>query len=334
MKVNFSIIIPIHKPNYNYLKECLKSISPQLDQDDQLICILNGNTIEENNQIRNYLPLNTTILEQKEGNVSIARNTGISKAKNDYILFIDCDDIIGDNLLESAKKIIGDCNPDYITFMDTSDLSKLNQGDCKNHNVDRDAFLEIWQGKAYRLPYFFQFRSCWNHIYKKDIVLSNNIKFNENQKIAEDTLFNFEYTLNSESFIIVNYTTYYYRQNEKGSSVGYKEDAIDIINTIITNYLKLLVKYNLSPFYYSHLYNEILFNYLPYIFRNCLFHKDNNLSFNKRREILKKYCKNEIIQKAVNTIRTTTIKNKKHRIFLMMLKCKMYSLICLVYKKQ
>lgn len=53
----------------------------------------------------------------------------------------------------------------------------------------------------------------YNRLYLKRIILENDIRFNENVKVCEDTLFNYEYANAINSIAFINNPLYYYRIN-------------------------------------------------------------------------------------------------------------------------
>lgn len=109
--MTFSIVIP----NYNsekYIKRCLDSILSQRFKDYEVIIVDDMSTDCSVDMIKMYIEEYYSViklieLDEKKYNGG-TRNIGVSKAKGDYILFLDCDDYLysNDSLREIYKKII------------------------------------------------------------------------------------------------------------------------------------------------------------------------------------------------------------------------------------
>lgn len=100
-----SIIIPVYN-RQNVVEECINSILSQSYSDFEIIIIDDGstdNTLETCQQIA-AKDQRIKIFSSSHGGVSSARNVGIDAAKGEYIFFLDSDDIIHPNLLETLVK--------------------------------------------------------------------------------------------------------------------------------------------------------------------------------------------------------------------------------------
>lgn len=108
-----SIIIPCYNVE-NYIINCLDSLSKQLVGFDYEIILVNDFSTDNTSKIiKKYISnskLNIAFLEnEKNCGAGYSRNLAISKAKYDYISFIDADDYVDDNFYEELfNKIIDD----------------------------------------------------------------------------------------------------------------------------------------------------------------------------------------------------------------------------------
>lgn len=107
-----SIIIPVYGVE-RYIKEFLDSLLPQLNEKIECIFINDGTKdnsikiLEE--EIKNYR-INCMIINQVNGGVSKARNTGLDVATGDFITFLDPDDIVLEGYIQSILEIINQNN--------------------------------------------------------------------------------------------------------------------------------------------------------------------------------------------------------------------------------
>lgn len=116
--------------------------------------------------------------------------------------------------------------------------------------------------------------SVWNKIYKKQIILENNLKFKENTS-ADDFIFTTQYFLKSKKLIYLkNYFGYYWNIKSDSlshvSSIEYVEEML-CANYYITNLLKKENK--------SNLLNKIFKDNISYLLVQCSYLNINNEEF-------------------------------------------------------
>ena len=107
MKPIVSIIIPVYNRE-KHLHETLSYVSAIQYSNLEVIIVDDGST-DNSKQIANEFVLkssNTSLILQTNQGVSAARNTGIAQAKGKYILPLDSDDIIYDNFIDEAVRIM------------------------------------------------------------------------------------------------------------------------------------------------------------------------------------------------------------------------------------
>ena len=114
-----SMIIPVYNAE-KYLAECLDScLAQDLPQADyEIICINDGSKDGSLSILRSFEARhsNITVIDQPNGGVSVARNTGIDAARGDYIWFIDSDDLIRPNSLGLLKELVRQEVCDVLSF--------------------------------------------------------------------------------------------------------------------------------------------------------------------------------------------------------------------------
>ncbi|MDP0507265.1 MAG: glycosyltransferase [Fusobacterium sp. JB019] len=240
-KIKITMIIPVYNVE-KYILECINSIESQSYKNIEILIINDGSTdnskiICEELQQHNK---NIRIINQLNGGVSVARNTGINNASGDYIIFIDSDDYWNENILEDIVKEIYENNfPDLIYskgnyILDNGKLRKtvykINLETVKRKNgkellsyLLKDFNENIW--------------SVCRGVYKKKIILKNKIYFKKGKTLGEDADWFFRFLCNSEHNIFFEKLYYVYRVNRKGS-------AMDIINyKHLNTYLDIVIEW-------------------------------------------------------------------------------------------
>ncbi|WP_413307844.1 glycosyltransferase [Bacillus sp. 1P10SD] len=102
-----SIVVPIYNVE-RYLPACLDTILEQPFSDFELILVNDGST-DNCLDICNEYSLKDdriNVVNKKNGGLSSARNAGIEVSTGKYIVFIDPDDQICENYLESLYNIV------------------------------------------------------------------------------------------------------------------------------------------------------------------------------------------------------------------------------------
>jgi glycosyltransferase involved in cell wall biosynthesis len=105
---NISVIVINHNKD-NILQECIKSISEQLKEKDELI-LIDNNSNDYSQKIMQHKFENDNLIHRfflKENlGVSNGRNFGAQKATNNLLMFVDSDLILGSYSIEKARESI------------------------------------------------------------------------------------------------------------------------------------------------------------------------------------------------------------------------------------
>ena len=115
-KIYFSLIIP----TYNNAGTIIKTINKllELDYDNyELIVVNDGSSDNTKEVLAGFTDNKLRVINQENQGVSAARNAGIKSAKGHYIIFIDDDDDVADNILSVLERaIVGNGYPDYVRY--------------------------------------------------------------------------------------------------------------------------------------------------------------------------------------------------------------------------
>lgn len=97
-----SIIVPVYKAEL-YIRKCIDSILSQTFTNFELLLIDDGSPDNCGKICDEYAELDTRVhvFHKENGGVSAARNLGLDHAKGDYVCFIDSDDWIDPDMLET-----------------------------------------------------------------------------------------------------------------------------------------------------------------------------------------------------------------------------------------
>lgn len=114
--VDVSVIVPVHNAA-PWLHECLLSVLGQSGASIEVICVNDGSTDDSLRILREYRELDPTrvrVVDQPNGGLSVARNSGLDNATGRYVCFLDSDDYWR---LDALSKLVA--------YADTEDLDIL-----------------------------------------------------------------------------------------------------------------------------------------------------------------------------------------------------------------
>lgn len=204
-----SIIIPVYNSR-KWLKRCVDSVLAQTCEKWELLLIDDGCSDGSGSICDSYSESDARIrvIHKKNGGVSSARNEGIRHATFQWITFMDSDDYIGPDAVRCYIETIKThkaClyNFRYYFNYDAKKCEFINGSingmlniDSANSNQMYDVCRTLWH--------------VWDNIYSKDIIEKYSLRFNEDQKLGEDQMFNLYYIQHCKYLYFSNRGFYQY----------------------------------------------------------------------------------------------------------------------------
>ncbi|MCR4694860.1 MAG: glycosyltransferase [Pseudobutyrivibrio sp.] len=171
------------------------------------------------------------IRHQENMGVSAARNTGISHATGDYILFLDPDDLYEKHLLRVVAGALSRNNVDLLVYSFTEDYRNATTGKIEymkgvtleDLDFDDDMLttndLVTIHKLAIQMEEITMLGYPWNKAYKASVIKDNNLKF-EKIRHVEDILFNCDFLDHTTSLTVLNDVLYHYRNQGQTRLTG------------------------------------------------------------------------------------------------------------------
>lgn len=241
-----SIIVPVYNAE-KYLVDCVNSLLNQTYKNIEIILINDGSTDNSYQIMRKLKKENNRIItiKQKNKGANAARLAGIKKASGDYIMFVDADDWLELNAVETLMKIIKQKKVDHVRFNGILEPSKKIKN---NYDFQDNKLVRINKEKIYQL--FIETKILHNlcfGIYRASL-LKDIDSFKSNISFAEDFWANLDILPQTKSIILLNENLYHYRENISSTTYVLEKDKV-LKNTYeaIFVYQKLfdyLVKWN------------------------------------------------------------------------------------------
>lgn len=262
--LDLSVVIPV----YNYAGIIEESINAILHQDTkykyEVILVDDGSTDGASEICDSFAAEynNVVVIHKKNAGIGAARNTGVNNASGKYLMFIDCDDIVHNDIVEVL--IDKAYSKNYDMVMCAHNLSKENNGVVvdKIPNVYSKYNLMGYKNgdeimNLAGLP--------WCKVYKRE--LWNDVRFFPGYWY-EDTIIQFLLFTQCKNYIYIPKIEYEYKWYEKnfshvqGNNTNVKAiDTYWILVEILQRYKKLglpcdtklytLILRHISTYYYN-----------------------------------------------------------------------------------
>lgn len=281
-----SVVIPVYNVE-KFLPRCLDSVLSQTFDDFEVICVNDGSPDNSEKILKQYENKDKRIkvFKKENGGLSDARNFGISKARGDYIFFLDSDDFIHKQTLEITYYLAQKNRTDIVSFrkytgLRTKLLIKQKLGmDINNvrpsninkiYDLNKIRYKNINDAIAYctersHRKKYWQIKHCyvWRNLYKRELI--KDIPFIKGI-IMEDLPWWLSVLLKKPSITITKLPLYYYIPNLNSILASTKN--LTIIKDIATGLKDGFKKYEKASLYEFELWNrEFLWPFMFHIFR-------------------------------------------------------------------
>lgn len=232
--MKFSVIIPVYNVE-SYLQACLDSVLNQTFEDWEAICVNDGSTDNSATLLEEYGHKDGRfkVVNQPNGGLSAARNTGLKAATGEYVLFLDSDDWLECNALERVSESLTD--EDMLCFSGRRFFEK----ESRYHEADQ------LQPRSYAtgMDYYnenalsvrdFAFVCVVLRAYKREFLLSHDLWFKEGI-FHEDNLFTPLACYYAEKVKVINDCLYDYRVRANSiTTTGNVKRLRDLLGTANT----------------------------------------------------------------------------------------------------
>ncbi len=210
-----SVIVPCYNAE-NFIDKCLQSLCKQSYKNLEIIAVDDFSHDDTFKVLSFYAQKDKRIIPLKSKNkgVSCARNTGIDKAKGDYITFMDSDDFVSPFHIELLVKELIKNNADatVIQYKRARENAKYNFNKFnKPKSYKTEEFDNLGALKEYLCQNKFEF-CAWNKLYSGEILRKHNIRFEEDCHYNEDSFFNYKFFKQANKTVLIKTPTYYYVQ--------------------------------------------------------------------------------------------------------------------------
>ena len=223
MTPTISIIIPIYNMG-KFLGRCLDSVVNQTYTSLEIILINDGSTDSSGDICDTYAQKDNRIkvIHQVNAGVSSARNAGLDTATGDYISFVDPDDYIELNTYETLITYLNS-GIDILRFNANRKGEILNwlpfKGEYSGDRLEQEVVLPMIGSEKF--GGMFILGVLWIHLFKRELIEKNHIRFNKDLRRCEDRLFTITSMLYANKMFFTDDILYHYQVNDESLSNRY-----------------------------------------------------------------------------------------------------------------
>lgn len=224
-----SVVIPVYNA-LPYLEECLLSVSGQTYRHLEIIIINDGSSDESGNVIANIAATDPRIRlhEQENQGLGFTRNKGIDLSTGKYIFFLDADDILPKNAIQSLLAAVKHKDVDYavgkvVRFTNDRMYIPVRHLEFNLYNKSGQTTLE-------ETPELMQDSIACNKLWKKSFLLEHNLNFKEG-KYYEDLAMTMKAAVLARKIQLVNTVVYHWRVREDIEKPSITQQQMRLDNT-------------------------------------------------------------------------------------------------------
>lgn len=229
-----SIIVPVYNSE-KYLDKCLSSLVNQSLGDIEIIIVNDGSTDNSGDIIDKYLNDKRVLcVNNTNHGIGYSRNIGLKKATGMFVAFIDSDDYIDKDFCEKMYESAS-INKSEIVICNYYIINDKKNKKIKSNMKLKDTFtLNEYPNVLNKVNL-----SPWNKIFKRKLLLDNDIYFPENLKY-EDAIFVCKAYNNAKKISFVKNHLNYYLVHNLSETTTMDRKVFDILKILdqINNLLK------------------------------------------------------------------------------------------------
>lgn len=302
----FSIVVPVYNVE-SYLNRCVESLVNQSYKSLDIILVDDGSPDSCPEMCDDWARRDTRIrvIHKENQGLGMARNSGLDKAKGEFICFVDSDDYLVPDAVERCLITIEKYKADAVLFgrYDAYPNGKIIEDKI---NVVENVFSDdkvaevllpglFISGKGYGV-------SACSKVFSVKILNENHIRFkSEREIISEDSFFCLDYFSKSRNAVVIPDRLYCYYKNEKSLSRTYRDDRQKKNNEFLLQGLERLGQLDLYDglsVYLKSKYHIFSLAAMKHIVASALSQKEKKANLRKiyRDKILRNTIKPDVLR--------------------------------------
>lgn len=252
-----SIIVPVYKVE-RYLKKCLDSLIKQTYRNIEIILVDDGSPDSCPQLCDKYAQNDSRIkvIHKQNGGLSSARNAGLKIVSGDFVSFVDSDDWVNDNYIETLYLTQNKFDADLVI----AEHQNVYEERTCSKSARQNNFTEKINRKESLKRLFCEnnpsYTVAWGKLYRKQLL--ENFYF-PNGKFHEDEFTTFLLFHKTNNICYTNAALYNYRQ--RTDNITSTQHPLDLLEAFENQYLFFKDKreYDFQAILLQHLCWQILY---------------------------------------------------------------------------
>jgi len=191
--IKVSVIMPIYNA-YDYLRPAVDSVLDQTMREIELICVDDGSTDHSLDILKEYQSADcrVRIITENNAGPSWARNKGLSRARGEYVIFLDADDFYEPTLLErlydlAVRDRLDIAVTEYDLYNDSTAVFE-KKIKCEREDIFTPGAVI---SKNDHPDEIFQCVSnfVWNKMFRREFLEEKELTFDNELRVFEDVYF-------------------------------------------------------------------------------------------------------------------------------------------------
>lgn len=215
-----TVLVPVHNAA-DYLEASLESLQAQTFANWKCVCLDDGSTDASADILNRFAatdPRFHVIANGRSRGVAVARNTLLDAAESEWVFFLDADDILASDCLETLHECVRSSGAS-LAWAQYERFDTVPPA-CVDENETRVISGEEWfKLRAKRYSYarpasfgdVFSNVSCqlWNKLIRRSLL--NGLRFEEGLRRGEDVVFFADVLRRVDAVAVSGRVTYFYR---------------------------------------------------------------------------------------------------------------------------
>jgi len=204
--VRVSVVMPCYQSGKT-LRKSVRSVQAQTVSEWELIAVDDGSS-DDTLVVLNALAAadaRIRVIHQENGGVSCARNTGMDAARGEWVFFLDADDLLTPDALETLLRMTNDecdvvCGAYTMRYVDEGCREEVHT--CADGDL-QTVMESLIRGDS-------ALNSMCARLYRRSILEAYGIRAPLGVKIGEDVLFNLDFFAKARAYAMSKQVIYIY----------------------------------------------------------------------------------------------------------------------------
>jgi len=303
-----SFIVPVYNLKKEEVAKCISSIAGQTKSNHEIIIVDDGS----NNGIEKYCDelgrqYRATVLHQENQGLAVARNTGMKASCGEWIVHVDGDDWITNDLVEVFEKNCGSSEADIVVWGFVVDsgqkqqellLKKKTAFDVEYATIRENALCSILDSDNSFAS--LALNTSWGKGYRHDFIKQNGLYYNPSLRRAQDAVYNLYAFYQASKVEYIDKAFNFYRTDNISLSRSFNPKNYDYLRLTALAVEEFVSEKNVSQKVKdaSSIFIQRCFRMINEQYYQ---HKDNPQSYRKRRSLFMEGISSEPFNRAFSS---------------------------------